>query len=104
MYITLRKNVSSSNCYCLLFRSKISLSISASNAASERNWSNFSFIQNIKRNRLTNERTFKLVSIYSNLRLVNGQKLNDDNINEEELENLDEIIVIEESEESNIEH
>ncbi|GET03902.1 zinc finger BED domain-containing protein RICESLEEPER 2-like [Rhizophagus clarus] len=36
--------------------------------------------------------------------LTNGQKLNDDNINEEELENLDEIIVIEESEESNIEH
>src|SRR5438034_6888492 len=80
------------------------MSIPASNAASERNWSNFGFIQNIKRNRLTNERTFKLVSIYSNLRLANGQKLNDDNINEEELENLDEIIVIEESEESNIEH
>ena len=80
------------------------MSISASNAASERNWSNFGFIQNIKRNRLTNERTFKLVSIYSNLRLTNGQKLNDDNINEEELENLDEIIAIEESEESNIEY
>lgn len=81
------------------------MSIPASNAASERNWSNFGFIQNIKRNRLTNERTFKLVSIYSNLRLTNGQKLNDDdNINEEELENSDEIIVIEESEESNIEY
>ncbi|CAB4443774.1 unnamed protein product [Rhizophagus irregularis] len=80
------------------------MSIPASNAASERNWSNFGFIQNIKRNRLTNERTFKLVSIYSNLRLANGQKLNNDNINKEELENLDEIIVIEESEKSNIEH
>ena len=45
-----------------------------------------------------------MVSIYANLRLTNGQKLNDDNINEEELENLDEIIAIEESEESNIEY
>ncbi|PKY58703.1 hypothetical protein RhiirA4_429900 [Rhizophagus irregularis] len=36
--------------------------------------------------------------------LTNGQKLNNDNINKEELENLDEIIVIEESEKSNIEH
>ncbi|PKY54651.1 hypothetical protein RhiirA4_448096 [Rhizophagus irregularis] len=34
--------------------------------------------------------------------LTNGQKLNDNNKNEEELGNLDEIIVIEESEESNI--
>ena len=80
------------------------MSIPASNAASERNWSNFGFIQNIKRNRLTNERAFKLVSIYTNLRLANGQKLSDDNMEEEELENLNEIIVIEESEESNIEH
>ena len=80
------------------------MSISASNATSKRNWSNFSFIQNIKKNRLANERTFKLVSIYSNLHLTNGRKLNDDNINEKELENLDEIIAIEESEESNIEY
>jgi len=80
------------------------MSIPASNAASERNWSNFGFIQNIKRNRLTNERAFKLVSIYTNLRLANGQKLSDNDIEEEELENLDEIIVIEESEESNIEY
>ncbi|CAB4417693.1 unnamed protein product [Rhizophagus irregularis] len=78
------------------------MSIPALNAASERNWPNFGFIQNIKRNRLTSERTFKLVSIYSNLCLANGQKLNDNNKNEEELGNLDEIIVIEESEESNI--
>lgn len=59
------------------------MSIPASTAASERNWSNFGFIQNIKRNRLTNERTFKLVSIYANLRLTNGQKLSDNMENNE---------------------
>ena len=59
------------------------MSIPASTAASERNWSNFGFIQNIKRNRLTNERTFKLISIYANLRFINNQKL-DDNIAEQE--------------------
>ena len=90
------------------------MSIPASTASSERNWSNFGFIQNIKRNRLTNARTFKLVSIYANLRLTNGQKLNDNNMenndNEEEenqnqIENLEnEIIVVEESEESEIEN
>lgn len=58
--------------------------IPASAAASERNWSNFGFIQNIKRNRLTNDRTFKLVSIYANLRLSNNQELNDNIIEEEE--------------------
>ena len=99
------------------------MSIPASSAASERNWSNFGFIQNIKRNRLTNERTFKLVSIYANLRLTNNQKLDDDimdelqknqlsleiEINEEvvkksENENENEIIIVEESEESEIEN
>jgi hypothetical protein len=89
-------------------------------AASERNWFNFGFIQNIKRNRLTNERTFKLVSIYANLRLNNGQELNDnieieeeeemeklnqleleilDNENKKNLEN-ENIILLEDSEES----
>jgi hypothetical protein len=58
--------------------------IPASAAASERNWSNFGFIQNIKRNRLTNDRTFKLVSIYANLRLSNNQELNDNIVEEEE--------------------
>ncbi len=89
------------------------MSIPASTAASERNWSNFGFIQNIKRNRLTNKRTFKLVSIYANLHFTNGQKLND-NIEEKEEEeekekekeeekgNQNEIIVVEESEESEI--
>src|SRR5947208_10404618 len=65
------------------------MSIPASNAASERNWSNFGFIQNIKRNRLTNERTFKLISIYANLRLINGQKL-DDIIEEQEEHKIEE--------------
>jgi len=98
------------------------MSIPASAAASERNWSNFGFIQNIKRNRLTNERTFKLVSIYANLRLTNNQKLDDNIIEEEEemekltqleLEILDnenrrksisenEVILLEESDESEI--
>lgn len=79
------------------------MSIPASNAASERNWSNFGFIQNIKRNRLTNERTFKLISIYANLRLINGQKLDDiteeqEEHEYEEQEKQNEIIIIEESE------
>lgn len=76
------------------------MSIPASNAASERNWSNFGFIQNIKRNRLTNERTFKLISIYANLRLINNQKLDDitEEQEYEEQEEQNEIIIIEESE------
>lgn len=81
------------------------MSIPASSAASERNWSNFGFIQNIKRNRLTNERTFKLVSIYANLRLINGQKLDDiieDQDQDQESEEQNEIIIIEESEDSEI--
>lgn len=41
------------------------MSIPASSAAAERNWSHFGFIHNLKRNRLTNERVFKLVSAYS---------------------------------------
>jgi hypothetical protein len=85
------------------------MSIPASTAASERNWSNFGFIQNIKRNRLTNERTFKLVSIYANLRLNHGQKLNDyvtgeESEIEEMAEKFGEIITVEESEESEIEN
>jgi len=84
------------------------MSIPASTAASEWNWSNFGFIQNIKRNRLTNKRTFKLISIYANLRFINNQKL-DDNIAEQEeqeeqeeqkSENESEIIIVKEFEES----
>ena len=97
------------------------MSIPASAAASECNQYNFGFIQNIKRNRLTNERTFKLVSVYANLRLTNGQELDDNIVEEEEEEKLtqleleildnenrrksiseNEIILLEESEESEI--
>lgn len=77
------------------------MSIPASNAASERNWSNFGFIQNINRNRLTNERTFKLISIYANLRLINNQQLDDiieEQEEEQQQEKQNEIIIIEESE------
>ena len=94
------------------------MSIPASTASSECNWSNFGFIQNIKRNRLTNERTFRLVSIYANLRLINGQKLNDINIEDDdeqnqlelemksmgETENENEVILVEESDESKIDN
>ena len=41
----------------------------SSSAASERNWSTFSYINEKKRNRLTDERVFKLVYIYSNYKL-----------------------------------
>ncbi|CAB4430829.1 unnamed protein product [Rhizophagus irregularis] len=45
------------------------LAIPSSSAASERNWSNFSYIHEKKRNRLTDERVLKLVYIYSNYKL-----------------------------------
>ncbi|CAJ0836491.1 16200_t:CDS:2, partial [Entrophospora sp. SA101] len=41
---------------------------------SECNWSDFGYIHNIRRNRLTNENVFKLISIYSNLRYEKGLK------------------------------
>ena len=44
--------------------------ILASSAAAEKNQLNFNFIHNLKRNRLTNERAFKLVSIYSYFRTL----------------------------------
>lgn len=46
------------------------LSIPSSSAASERNWSAFSYIHEKKRARLTNERVLKLVYIYSNNKLT----------------------------------
>lgn len=46
------------------------LEIPSSSAASERNWSTFSYIHDKKRNRLTNERVMKLVYIYSNYKLT----------------------------------
>ena len=45
------------------------LSIPSSSAASEHNWSAFSYIHEKKRNRLINKRVFKLVYIYSNYKL-----------------------------------
>jgi hypothetical protein len=47
------------------------LSVPASSASSERNWSTFGYIQDKKRNRLTPERCVKLVFLYWNLRLIN---------------------------------
>ncbi len=45
------------------------LTIPCSSAASERNWSAFSYIHDKKRNRLTAARVLKLVYIYSNYKL-----------------------------------
>jgi len=45
------------------------LAIPTSSAASERNWSTFSYIHDKKRNRLTDDRVLKLVYIYSNYKL-----------------------------------
>jgi hAT family C-terminal dimerisation region len=50
------------------------LTIPASSAASERNWSSFGYILDNKRNRLTPERATKLVYLYSNLRLISHGK------------------------------
>lgn len=79
------------------------LSIPTSSAASERNWSNFAYIHDKKRNRLTPDHVLKLVYIYSNYKLQtpretsvgknflnnseeldNGLLLNEDNIDEHE--------------------
>ena len=51
------------------------MSIPASSAAAERNWSHFGFIHNLKRNRLTNERIFKLVSVYSYYKTLRKPKI-----------------------------
>ena len=50
------------------------LTIPASSAASEQNWSSFGYILDTKRNRLTPERATKLVYLYSNLRLISNGK------------------------------
>jgi hypothetical protein len=46
------------------------LSQVASSLAAERNWSTYSFIHSIKRNRLTSKRAEKLVYVHSSLRLL----------------------------------
>src|SRR6266498_587423 len=49
--------------------------ILASSAAAKRNWSHFGFIHNLKRNRLTNECIFKLVSVYSYYKTLKNPKI-----------------------------
>ena len=61
--------------------------IPASLAITERNWSHFGFIHNLRRNRLTNERIFKLISIYSNLYLISNSDRNRQNNNIQNIEN-----------------
>lgn len=51
------------------------LSQVASSSSAERNWSTYSFIQSIKRNRLTSRRSEKLVAVHSVLRLQERQSL-----------------------------
>ncbi|CAG8814066.1 39420_t:CDS:1, partial [Gigaspora margarita] len=46
------------------------LTIPSSSAASERNWSNFSYIHDKKRSQLTPQRILKLVYIYTNYKLT----------------------------------
>ena len=41
----------------------------SSSSASERNWSTYSFIHSLKRNRLTSQRAEKLVAVHSVLRI-----------------------------------
>ena len=49
------------------------LSQVASSFAAERNWSTYSFIHSLKRNRLTSRRAEKLVAVHSALRLQDRQ-------------------------------
>ena len=53
------------------------LSIPTSSAASERNWSTFSYIHDRKRNKLTPEHVFKLVYIYFNYKLKKNNNIDD---------------------------
>ena len=46
----------------------------ASSSAAERNWSTYSFIHSVKRNRLTSKRAEKLVYVHSNLRLCSRKQ------------------------------
>lgn len=64
------------------------MSIPASSAAAERNWSHFGFVHSLRRNRLTNDRVFKLVYLYSNLRLndkVINNNIDSDNTEDEDI-------------------
>ena len=50
------------------------LSQVASSSAAERNWSTYSFIHSVKRNRLTSKRAEKLVYVHSSLRLCSRKQ------------------------------
>ena len=60
------------------------LSIPTSSAASERNWTTFSYIHDRKRNKLTPEHVFKLVYIYFNYKLKNSNNIDDTIINRDQ--------------------
>ncbi len=49
--------------------------IPVSSAVAKRNWSHFGFIHNFKRNRLTNEYIFKLISVYSYYKILKNPKI-----------------------------
>ncbi|XP_059072621.1 uncharacterized protein LOC131873636 [Cryptomeria japonica] len=51
------------------------LSQVSSSSAAERNWSTYSFIHSLKRNRLTSKRAEKLVAVHSALRLIDRKTL-----------------------------
>lgn len=53
------------------------LSQISSACACERNWSMFDFIHNARRNQLGVDKAFKLVYIFSNLRLLDKQSAED---------------------------
>ena len=50
------------------------LSQVSSSSAAERNWSTYSFIHSVKRNRLTSKRAEKLVYVHSSLRLCSRKQ------------------------------
>ncbi len=70
------------------------LSIPATSAASERNWSTFGFIHNKLHNRMLNQRVEKCVYLYWNMKILRGikEKTETNIVNE-----LDNIVEIEEN-------
>ena len=73
------------------------LSMPASSASSERNWSAFKFIHSPSRNRLTNPRVQKLVSVYWNLRLLEDVKDSGIYFDTDDLEDASDIETLERS-------
>ena len=61
--------------YPILYKvAKIVYAIPCSQAASERIWSIFDFIHSKRRNRLSAEKTIKLVSLYAHAELVKDER------------------------------